>query len=177
MRVTKTFGLPMRFPLLLCLLSSDNTGVPQCFAPGEQCERARFCFQCTLQCGFSRLVSRVHAVFQNSRDTVLAERGRLKPRLNGLRPRNPPSRVAERCPPDAPLAHALQPAEAGFVDALSASLRRGFSRQPPWLLSLAVWKRTSRAVAPPQQDIRHPACFLPWPCEVHCPHRRRAGAD
>ena len=77
-------------------------------------------------------------------DGARTERGRLKPRLKGLRPQNLPVQVSRNRLPDAPLAHVLQPAEAGFA---AQPCRRGFSRQPS-RMSLLIWKTASRLGLP-----------------------------
>jgi hypothetical protein len=61
---------------------------------GTSCEKHHDSLFIFRACGPQSL----NVVLENTGNTVLAGRWRLKPRLKGLRPRNPPSRVAETCP-------------------------------------------------------------------------------
>ncbi len=60
------------------------------------------------------------------------ERGRLKPRLNGLWPQNPPSRVAEICP-----RRSEHRAELGSGQSAQGGLRGGAQRGPSGGVSTA----------------------------------------
>ena len=69
------------------------------------------------------------AVLQITGDTILAGRGRLKPRLKGLRPPSPPARTSQNqtLPGATPgWGASLQPATAGFVAERSEALQARF---------------------------------------------------
>ena len=79
------------------------------------------------------------------------ERGRLKPRLNGLRPQNPPSRVSQNLTPtDTWCGVVWEHTEAGFADALAhpigvASAASRYNRR-------ATMKDESASTIPPKSS-------------------------
>ncbi len=78
-------------------------------------------------------------------------RGRLKPRLKGLRPQNPPARVSQSISPTGAWCSAIwEPAKAGFADALAHPL--GAASAASSYIRRATMKDESASTIPPKSS-------------------------